>query len=135
VSEALKAGLLAVNLAGVDLASRSGSGEAAQASLLRLLVPALVEVAAPPGQPVPLLADMAVKLLTHLAASPAAPAFRVAAAELPTAAKQRLQSALAAAAQQAAAAAQQQQQADAQPAATGPMQRATVKLNFAPFRK
>lgn len=131
VAEALKVGLMAVNLAGEG-------APGAQAALLRLLVPTLVEVAAPESSaPTPLLADMAVKLLTHLAASAtAATAFRNAAAELPAAAKQRLAVALQAAAAgsgpgSAAGAAR------AVPAGTssGPMQRATVKLNFAAFKK
>ena len=126
MAAALKAGLLAVNLA-------APAGEAGATSLLRLLVPTLIEVAAPAGAPTPLLADMAVKLLTHLASGPAAAAFRGAAAELPAATKQRLAAAL----QQAAAA--------AQPAATaaplgggaggGPMQRATVTLNLGAFKR
>lgn len=131
VAEALKAGLLAVNLAGEGTPS-------GQAALLRLFVPTLVEVAAPLGAaPTPLLNDMAVKLLTHLAASPtAATAFRSAAAELPSSAKQRLAGAL----QAAAAGAGANSAAGAARAApagssTGPMQRATVKLNFAAFKK
>lgn len=137
VAESLKAALLAVNLAGGLEAASPHNGETAQASLLRVLVPALVEVAAPCGAPSPLLADTAVKLLTHLAASPAAPAFRAATSALPAEAKQRLQAAL----QQAAAGtAQEQQQAAAaaaerQAASSGPMQRATIKLNFAAFKK
>ncbi|KAL4431040.1 hypothetical protein ABPG75_006296 [Micractinium tetrahymenae] len=131
VAEALKAGLLAVNLAGE-------SAPSAQAALLRLLVPVLVEVAAPSSAaPTPLLADMAVKLLTHMAASPtAAAAFRGVAAELPAAAKQRLAGALQAAAAGAAAGSGASTARPAPVAASsGPMQRATVKLNFAAFKK
>jgi hypothetical protein len=126
VAEALKSGLLAVNLAAAAGITSPG-GEPAQASLLRLLVPVLIEVAAPEAPPTPLLVDMAVKLLTHLASSPAAAEFRAVAADLPASTKQRLQAAL----QQAGAAAQ----AAAAPASSGPMQRATVKLNFAAFKK
>lgn len=124
----LKAGLLAINCAA---AVPGPSGEAAQAALLRLLVPLLIEVAAPAGPPTPVLAASAVKLLTHLASSPAAAAFRTAAAELPAATKARLQGAL-----QAAAAATPQPAAagaTAAAASSGPMQRATVKLNMAAF--
>ncbi|PRW58568.1 HEAT repeat-containing [Chlorella sorokiniana] len=106
-------------------------GEAAQSALLRLLVPLLIEVAAPAGPPTPVLAASAVKLLTHLASSPAAAAFRGVAAELPAATKARLQAALQAA---AAAAAAQPAAAETQAASSGPMQRATVKLNFAAFK-
>ena len=131
VAETLKAGLLAVNVAG---GGGSSGGGAQLDALLHLLVPVLVEVAAPPqgGAPAtPLLADMSVKLLTHLAAAsgPTAAAFRAAAGDLPAATKLRLQSAL----QQAAAA--EAAQAAAAPVASGPMQRSAIKLNFAAFKK
>jgi hypothetical protein len=129
VAQVLKAGLLAVNCAS---AMPAPGGEAAQSALLRLLVPLLIEVAAPAGPPTPVLAASAVKLLTHLASSPAAAAFRGVAAELPAATKARLQAALQAA---AAAAAAQPAAAETQAASSGPMQRATVKLNFAAFKK
>lgn len=132
VAQVLKAGLLAVNCASALPAPGS---EAAQTALLRLLVPVLIEVAAPAGPPTPVLAGSAVTLLTHLASSPAAAAFRAVAAELPAATKARLQAALQAAA--AAAAAQPAATDAAAPAgsSSGPMQRATVKLNFAAFKK
>jgi hypothetical protein len=134
VAEALKVGLLAATLAGSSTARRPGGGESAQTSLLRVLVPVLVDVAAPQAAPTPLLVDMAVKLLTHLAGSTTAAAFREVAAQLPEATRQRLQAALQQAA--AGAAAAQQAATAAQQAATlGPMQRATVKLNFAAFKK
>lgn len=120
----LKAGLLAVNLA-------APGGEAGAAALLRLLVPTLIEVAAPAGAPTPLLADMAVKLLTHLASGPAAAAFRGAASELPAATKQRLAAAL----QQAAAAAQAATAAAPLGGASSGPARATVTLNLGAFKK
>lgn len=90
-AETLKAALLATTTAGA-------LGEAAQAPLMQLLVPLLIEVASPPagGASSPLLADMALKLITHLASpsGPAAAAFRAAVAGLPLGAKQRLQQAL-----------------------------------------
>jgi hypothetical protein len=85
--EALKVGLLASTLGG-----------AAGAGALAVVVPLLVEVAAPPGPPTPALAQLAVRLLTALASGPAAAAFRAAVAALPAPTKLRLQGALAAAA-------------------------------------
>lgn len=128
MAQALKAGLLAVNVA-------DPAGEAAQAALLRLVVPVLIEVAAPAAPPTPLLVDMAVKLLTLLAASPAAAAFRAVAADLPAATKQRLAAALQQTAAAAAAQAAATAPAQAAGAACGPMQRATVTLNLGAFKK
>eukprot|EP00887_Chlorella_sp_A99_P005661 scaffold1.g5661.t1 len=91
VTEALKAGLLAVTLAG---AASEPSSAAQQAALLRVMVPLLVEGAAPAGPKAPAVADLALALLTHLASGLTAPAFKGAVAELPAGAKQRLAGAL-----------------------------------------
>ena len=64
----------------------------AQSPLLALFLPLLIEAAAPEVAPrTPALADVAVKLITHLASGPAAAAFKTALAAMPPAAKQRLQ--------------------------------------------
>lgn len=62
-----------------------------QQAVLQLLVPLLVEAASPVCAPAPSLTDMAVKLVTHLASGPAAPAFKAVVASLPVSTKQRLQ--------------------------------------------
>ena len=92
-AETLKVALLAATST-----AAAGAGEAAQGPLMALLVPLLIEAAAPAqgaSSPSPQLADMALKLITHLASGPAAPAFKAAVAALPLGAKQRLQAALA----------------------------------------
>lgn len=86
-AETLKAALLATTTA-------AAVSEGAQASLMQLLVPLLIEAAAPAGTRTPALADMALKLITHLASGPAAPAFKAVVAGLPVGTKQRLQQAL-----------------------------------------
>lgn len=98
VTEGLKVLLLLSN-------RKAAQGEAAQVAVMHVLVPLLVEVAAPPaGTPVtPLLRDMACKLVSAMPTSAAAAAFRTAVTALPAASKQRLQLALRE--QQAAAAA------------------------------
>ncbi len=64
----------------------------AQSPLLALFLPLLIEAAAPEAAPrTPALADVAVKLITHLASGPCAAEFRQSLAALPPAAKQRLQ--------------------------------------------
>jgi len=64
----------------------------AQSPLLALFLPLLIEAAAPEAAPrTPALADVAVKLITHLASGPGAAQFRQSLAALPPAAKQRLQ--------------------------------------------
>ena len=65
------------------------------AATLRLVVPIMVESAAPPGQPTPALAEAAVKLLVALASGPSAAAFKGAVASLSEDTRQRLQKALA----------------------------------------
>jgi hypothetical protein len=82
--ETLKCGLLACNLGG-DIGD----------SCLTLVVPIMVESAAPVGEPTPPLAEAAVKLLVGLASGPAATAFKSTVAELPESTRQRLQRALA----------------------------------------
>ena len=82
--ETLKCGLLACNIGG-----EMG------AATLRLVVPIMVESAAPPGQSTPALAEAAVKLLVALASGPSATAFKGAVASLPEDTRQRLQKALA----------------------------------------
>jgi hypothetical protein len=63
--------------------------------VLQVLVPLLVEAAAPDGAPTPVLWEMALKLITALPAAPAGgAAARAAIASLPPAAKARLQAAL-----------------------------------------
>lgn len=82
------------------------AGDAAQQALLGILVPLLVEAAAPEGAPVtPSLRDLSVQLVSALAASPAAPAFKATVAALPQSLKARLQGVLVAGAAPAAAAA------------------------------
>ena len=64
----------------------------AQAPLLALFIPLLIEAAAPEAAPrTPALADVAVKLITHLASGPMAADFKQSLAALPPSAKQRLQ--------------------------------------------
>jgi hypothetical protein len=82
--ETLKCGLLSCNLGG-DIGD----------SCLTLVVPIMVESAAPMGEPTPTLAEAAVKLLVGLASGPAASSFKAAVAVLPDATRQRLQRALA----------------------------------------
>ena len=82
--ETLKCGLRACNIGG-DMG----------AATLRLVVPIMVESAAPPGQPTPALAEAAVKLLVALASGPSAAAFKGAVASLSEDTRQRLQKALA----------------------------------------
>lgn len=82
--ETLKCGLLSCNLRG-DIGD----------TCLTLVVPIMVESAAPLGQPNPILAEAAVKLLVGLASGPAATAFKGAVAVLPESTRQRLQRALA----------------------------------------
>jgi hypothetical protein len=82
--ETLKCGLLSCNLGG-DIGD----------SCLTLVVPIMVESAAPSGQPTPILAEAAVKLLVGLASGPASMAFKRAVADLPESTRQRLQRALA----------------------------------------
>ncbi len=90
VVEGLKVLLLVNNLS-------AAKGEPAQAAVLSVLVPLLVEAAAPEGAaaPTPALRDMALKLLTAMPAAPSGgAAFRAAVAALPAGSKARLQAAL-----------------------------------------
>ncbi len=89
VSEALKALVVAASLVAPD-------GQAAQEALMRVLVPLLVEVAAPapPGVPTPALRELALKLVTALPSAAAGPAFKAVLAAQPPELKQRLQGAL-----------------------------------------
>jgi hypothetical protein len=89
VSEALKTLVVAANLVAPD-------GQAAQEGLMRVLVPLLVEVAAPapPGVPTPALRDMALKLVTALPSAASGPAFKAVLAAQPPELKLRLQGAL-----------------------------------------
>ncbi|KAL4528840.1 hypothetical protein Ndes2437A_g03376 [Nannochloris sp. 'desiccata'] len=82
--ETLKCGLISCNLGG-------NIGD----SCLTLVVPIMVESAAPSGQPTPILAEAAVRLLVGLASGPAAAAFKGVVAALPESTRQRLQRALA----------------------------------------
>jgi hypothetical protein len=71
--------------------------------VLQVLVPLLVEAAAPEGAPTPVLRDMALKLITAMPSAPSGgAAFRGAIAALPPDAKARLQAALQASAAAAA---------------------------------
>lgn len=88
VAETLKMLLVAVGLA-------EEAGHEAQQALLHLMVPLLIEAAAPEAVPAsPALSDIALKLISHLAGGAApgsAAGFRAAVAALQPAAKQRLQ--------------------------------------------
>lgn len=97
VAETLKMLVVALNIS-------PALADTAPAAVLAVLIPLLIAAAAPETPPVPALADMAVKLVTHLASGPQAPAFRVAVAQLPAGAKVRLQTALRASAAGPAAA-------------------------------
>ncbi|GLC70784.1 hypothetical protein PLESTF_001032900 [Pleodorina starrii] len=99
VAECLKLLVLAATLAGPH-------GAAAQEGVMQVLVPMLVEVAAPaagPAAATPPLRDLAVKLITTLPAAAAGAAFKAQLAAQPAAAKLRLQGALREAAAAAAA--------------------------------
>lgn len=67
-----------------------------QEAVMKVLVPLLVEVSAPPeGLPVtPVLRDMALRLITAMPSSSAGASFRTVVAALPAESKQRLQAAL-----------------------------------------
>ncbi|GIL52578.1 hypothetical protein Vafri_8312 [Volvox africanus] len=99
VAECLKLLVLAATLA-------SPQGAVALDGVMQVLVPLLVEVAAPaagPAAATPALRDMAVKLITSLPTTASGPAFKTQLAAQPAAAKLRLQSALREAAASAAA--------------------------------
>ena len=90
-AETLKCGVMVCNLGG-DVG----------AAALKVVVPVMVETAAPPGEPTPALSDAAVKLLVALASGSSATAFRSAVAGLPEDTRRRLQRALASVASAAA---------------------------------
>ncbi|KAG2435720.1 hypothetical protein HXX76_006917 [Chlamydomonas incerta] len=109
VGETIKLLVLASTLA-------AAQGQAAQEGVMQVLVPLLVEAAAPSAGAAavaPPLRDMALKLITSLPAAAAAAAFKAQLAAQPAAAKLRLQAALREAATAAASAA-------AAPAAAAP---------------
>ncbi|GFR48876.1 hypothetical protein Agub_g10725 [Astrephomene gubernaculifera] len=103
--QALVAECVKLLVVGATLAGPQGA--AAQDGVMQVLVPLLVELAAPalgPAAVTPALRDMAIKLITSLPASAAGNAFKTHLAAQPAAAKLRLQTALREAAAAAAAA-------------------------------
>lgn len=102
VAESIKLLLVGAGLAAASSAgaaggeAAAGAPPAAQVGVMRVLVPLLVEAAAPAaGVPVtPLLRDISVKLVTVMPSSASGAAFREVVAALPAGSKQRLQVAL-----------------------------------------
>lgn len=104
------------------LAVAASKSPTAEAALVSVLLPLLLDAAAPQvdvhGPAHPVLKELAIKLITHLATGPSAQVFRTAVAGLPPASKQRLQGALQ----------QQQQQGGVGQRTTGDTKRATIQL-------
>ncbi len=84
VGEMVRVALLVVNLSTTD-------SQAVQEAALSVFVPMLIDVAAPVGSRTPALADMAVRVVTHLATGASSAAFKAVVAALPLPTKQRLQ--------------------------------------------